>query len=52
MRVALSRVGKRLIEPDTLAQYFAVLFRDARYFYRLSGKFHLYLLTVLRPVGK
>jgi SAM-dependent methyltransferase len=52
MRMALSRAGKRLIEPETLAHYFTVLFREARYFYRLSGKFHLYLLTVLRPVGK
>ena len=34
------------------AHYVTVLFREARYFYRLSGKFHLYLLTVLRPVGK
>ncbi len=52
MRTALSRAGKRLLEPETLGHYFTVLFREARYFYRLSGKFHLYLLTVLRPVGK
>ncbi len=52
MRPALSRAGKRLIERETLAQYFTILFREAGYFYRLSGKFHLYLLTVLRPVGK
>ena len=52
MRTALGRASKRLIEPETLAGYFTVLFREARYFYRLSGKFHLYLLTVLRPVGK
>ena len=51
-RTALSRVGKRLIEPELMAQYFTILFREARYFYPLSGKFHLYLLTVLRPVGK
>lgn len=52
MRRALGRAGKRLIEPETMAQYFTILFREARYFYPLSGKFHLYLLTVLRPVGK
>lgn len=52
MQAALSRAGKRLIEPETLARYFTIVFREARYFYPLSGKFHLYLLTVLRPVGK
>jgi hypothetical protein len=52
MQTALSRAGKRLIEPETMARYFTIVFREARYFYPLSGKFHLYLLTVLRPVGK
>jgi SAM-dependent methyltransferase len=52
MRGALSRAGKRLIEPETMAEYFTIQFREARYFHPLSGKFHLYLLTVLRPVGK
>ena len=52
MRTALTRAGKRLIEPELMAQYFTIMFREARYFYPLSGKFHLYLLTVLRPVGK
>jgi SAM-dependent methyltransferase len=52
MRAALSLASKRLIEPETLAHYFAIRFREAKYFYRLSGKFHLYLLTVLQPVGK
>jgi SAM-dependent methyltransferase len=41
MRSALGRAGKRLIEPETMAQYFTILFREARY-----------LLTVLRPVSK
>ncbi len=52
MRTALGLAGKRLIEPETMAQHFTILFREARYFHPLSGKFHLYLLTVLRPVGK
>ncbi len=52
MRAALSRTGKRLIEPELMQQYFTIAFREARYFYPLSRKFHLYLLTVLRPVGK
>jgi SAM-dependent methyltransferase len=52
MRGALSRAGKRLIEPETMAEYFTIQFREARYFHPLAGKFHLYLLTVLRPVGK
>ena len=34
-----------------IEEYFKVVFREARYFYPLSKKFHLYLLTVLRPVG-
>ena len=52
MRSALDRASKHLIERDTLARYFTIHFREARYFYPLSGKFHLYLLTVLGPVGK
>ena len=51
-RTALSRVGKRLIEPELMAEYFTIPFRDARYFHRFTGKFYLHLLTVLRPVGK
>ena len=52
MRAALGRAGKRFVEPETMAQYFTIQFREARYFYPLSKKFHLYLLTVLQPVGK
>ncbi len=52
LREALGRVGKHLVEPDTLGACFKVIFRDARYLYPLTGKFHLHLLTVLRPVGK
>lgn len=48
----LGRAGKHLIGPELMAQYFEVVFRDARYFHALVGKFYLYLLTVLRPVGK
>jgi SAM-dependent methyltransferase len=48
----LGRAGKHLIGPELMAQYFDVVFRDARYFHALVGKFYLYLLTVLRPVGK
>lgn len=52
LRAELGRAGKHLIEPALMEQYFKVLFRQARYFYPLVGKFHLYVLTVLRPVGK
>ncbi len=52
LREALGRAGKHLVEPDTLGSCFKVAFRDARYLYPLTGKFHLHLLTVLRPVGK
>lgn len=52
LRETLRRAGKHLIEPDTLGAYFKVVFRDARYLYPLTRKFHLHLLTVLRPVGK
>ena len=52
LRAALGRAGKHLVEPDTLEEHFKVIFRDARYLYPLTRKFHLHLLTVLRPVGK
>ena len=52
VRDALRDAGKHLIEPDTLGTCFKVLFRDARYLFPRTGKFHLHLLTVLRPVGK
>lgn len=51
-RTALEREGKHLIGPELMERYFKVLFRDARYFYRHVGKFNLFLLTVLSPVGK
>jgi SAM-dependent methyltransferase len=50
LRADLARAGKRLIEPGLLERHFEVLFRDARYLRRETGKFNLYLLTVLRPV--
>jgi len=50
-RAALERAGKHLVESDALAASFKILFRDARYLYPKTGKFHLHLLTVLRPVG-
>jgi len=52
LREALRQAGKQLVEPDTLAACFKVIFRDACYLYPLTRKFHLHLLTVLRPVGK
>jgi len=51
LRADLRAGGRRLVEPALLEQHFAVLFRDARYPYRETGKFNLYLLTVLEPVG-
>jgi SAM-dependent methyltransferase len=51
LRAALGRAGKHLVEPDDLEEHFKVIFRDARYFYPLTRRFHLHLLTVLRPVG-
>ena len=51
LKEALRRTGKHLIEPETLGPFFKVVFRDARYLYPLTRKFHLHLLTVLRPVG-
>ncbi len=50
LRHALRRAGKHLIEPDALEAFFKVAFRDARYLYPLTGKFHLHLLTVLKPI--
>lgn len=52
LRGELARAGKHLIEPGLIEQHFKVVFRDARYFYPMVGKFNLYLLTGLRPVGK
>ncbi|MBI4589766.1 MAG: hypothetical protein HY725_13090, partial [Candidatus Rokubacteria bacterium] len=52
LRAELARAGKHLIEPGLMEQHFKVVFRHARYFYPLVKKFNLYLLTVLRPVGK
>jgi len=51
LRAALGRAGKHLVEPDALEKRFTVVFRDARYLYPRTRKFHLHLLTVLRPVG-
>jgi SAM-dependent methyltransferase len=52
LRDDLARAGKHLVEPALLEQFFKVVCRDARYLYRDTGKFNLYLLTVLQPVGK
>jgi SAM-dependent methyltransferase len=51
LRADLERAGGHLIEPGLMEEFFKVVYREARYFYPLSRKFHLYLLTVLRPVG-
>jgi hypothetical protein len=51
LKASLGRAGKHLIEADQLTSRFKVVFRDARYLYPLTRKFHLHLLTVLRPVG-
>ncbi|HYB41794.1 MAG TPA: methyltransferase domain-containing protein [Candidatus Methylomirabilis sp.] len=51
LRGSLGRAGKHLVEPDALETHFKVVFRDARYLYPLTRKFHLHLLTVLRRVG-
>lgn len=51
LRADLARDGKRLVEPAELAPHFDVAFRDARYLHRETGKFNLYLLTVLQPAG-
>jgi SAM-dependent methyltransferase len=48
----LGRAGKHLIDAGLMEEYFKVVHRDARYFHPSTGKFYLYLLTVLRPVGK
>lgn len=52
LRAELGRAGKHLIEPGLMEEFFKVVFREARYLYPVVRKFHLYLLTVLRPVGK
>lgn len=52
LRDDLGRAGKHLVEAETLGAHFKVLFRDTRYLYPEVKKFHLYLLTVLMPVGK
>ena len=52
LRDELGRAGKHLIEPGDLAPHFKVVFRDARYMYPRAKKFHLHLLTVLRPANK
>jgi SAM-dependent methyltransferase len=52
LRRDLARAGKRLLEPEELSAVFKVVFRAARYMYPRTRKFHLHLLTVLRPVGK
>jgi len=51
LKQTLERAGKHLIGPEALGSRFKVVFRDARYLYPLTRKFHLHLLTVLRPVG-
>jgi len=51
LRKELAIGGKHLIEPALMEEHFKVLYRDARYFYRATKKFNLYLLTVLEPVG-
>ena len=51
LRADLGRGDRRLVEPALLEQHFKVRFRDARYPYRETGKFNLYLLTVLEPLG-
>jgi len=51
LKETLQHTGKHLIEPEMLGSFFEVVFRDARYLYPATRKFHLHLLTVLRPVG-
>ncbi len=51
LRADVGRVGGNVVEPALMEEFFKVVFREARYFHPLSKKFHLYLLTVLRPVG-
>lgn len=51
LRDDLARAGKWLVEPPLLEPHFKVAFRSARYLYRETGRFNLYLLTVLQPVG-
>jgi SAM-dependent methyltransferase len=51
LREALAAAGKHLVEPGELGAYFKVVSRHARYMYPRTRKFHLHVLTVLRPVG-
>lgn len=51
LRLDLERAGGHLVGPELMEEFFKIAFRDARYFHRLTGKFYLHLLTVLRPVG-
>ena len=51
LRADLAERGRHLVEPALLEQHFKVLFRDARYLHRETGRFNLYLLTVLQPLG-
>ena len=51
LRTDLERAGGHLVGPEVMEEFFKVAFRDARYFHRLTEKFYLHLLTVLRPVG-
>jgi len=51
LRGDLARAGKWLVEPSLLEPHFKVAFRSARYLYRETRRFNLYLLTVLQPVG-
>jgi SAM-dependent methyltransferase len=48
LRADLHRAGKQLVEPELLERHFEVVHRDARYLHRQTGKFNLYLLTILR----
>jgi len=50
LRGALAQHGRHLVEPSLLEAHFKVLFRDARYLHRETGRFYLYLLTALRPL--
>lgn len=50
LRADLGERGRHLVEPSLLEQHFKVLFRDARYLHRETGRFNLYLLTVLQPL--
>ena len=51
LRADLAERGRQLVEPSLLERHFKVLFRDARYLHRETGRFNLYLLTVLQPLA-